>query len=296
MIGDEIMTASEISSGYKEEWTTIIKPTKSWWDIDLKEMWQYRDLLFLLVKRDFVAFYKQTILGPIWIFIQPILTTIMFLIVFGRIARLSTDGIPPILFYLAGVTCWSYISECLTKTSDTFITNASIFGKVYFPRLVIPTSIIISNLVRFGIQFLLFLAAWIYFYNKPGTGLKPNIYIGLVPVLILLMALLSLGFGIIFSSLTTKYRDLRFLLTFGVQLMMYATPVVYPLSMASEKYKWLILANPYSSLIETFRYAFTGSGTFSWVNLGYSAGCTVFVMLVGVLIFNRVERTFMDTV
>ncbi|ULQ52391.1 ABC transporter permease [Flavihumibacter fluvii] len=296
MTTEQIKFNPEADIAGNSEWTTVIQPKRGWLDIDLKEIWRYRDLLMLLVKRDFVAFYKQTILGPVWFFIQPLLTTLMFLVVFGRIARLSTDGVPPILFYLAGVTCWSYISECLTKTSDTFITNANIFGKVYFPRVVIPAAVVISNLVRFSIQLCLFLSVWVYYLTRTGSTIHPNRMILLVPFLVLIMALLSLGLGIIFSSLTTKYRDLRFLLTFGIQLLMYATPVVYPLSLTSEKYRWLILANPFSALVETFRYAFTGSGTFSWYNLGYSALCMLVILATGIIIFNKVERTFMDTV
>lgn len=275
-------------------WSTVIKPQSSLLDINLKEIWRYRDLLLLLVKRDFVAFYKQTILGPIWFFIQPLLTTLMYFLIFGRIANLSTDGVPPILFYLAGVTCWSYISECLLKTSDTFIANASIFGKVYFPRLIIPLSIVISNFVRFGIQFSLFLIVWLYYFLNGQA--QVTFAIILLPYLVLIMALLGLGFGIIFSSLTTKYRDLRFLLAFGVQLLMFATPVVYPLSMASDKMRWFLVINPFTSLIETFRYAFTGSGLFSWMHLAYSSIVALILLFIGVVIFNRVEKSFMDTV
>ncbi|MCG7856230.1 ABC transporter permease [Flavihumibacter sediminis] len=278
-----------------DKWTTIIEPKRKLLDIDLKSLWHYRDLLYLLVKRDFVAVYKQTILGPIWFFIQPLLTTLMYFLIFSRIANLSTEGAPPILFYLAGVTCWSYISECLLKTSDTFIANANIFGKVYFPRLIIPVSIIVSNLVRFGIQFSLFLFVWAYYYIMTDT-IQLTSAIFLLPFVVLVMALLGLGLGIIFSALTTKYRDLRFLLTFGVQLLMFATPVVYPLSMASPKLRLLLLANPFTSLIETFRYAFTGYGTFDWLSLAYSFGFAVIVLLVGVVIFNKVEQSFMDTV
>ncbi len=280
----------------RSEWSTIIEPHKNLFDVNLKEIWRYKDLLMLLVRRDFIAFYKQTILGPIWFFVQPMLTTLMYLLVFGRIAKLPTDGIPPVLFYMAGVTCWSYVSESLTKTSDTFIANANIFGKVYFPRVIIPVSIVISNLIRFGIQFSLFAGIWTFYFFKPDSQLHLSAYVLLVPVLVLMMALLSLGFGIIFSSLTTKYRDLRFLLTFGIQLLMYATPVVYPLSMAPAKLRWLIVGNPFTAIIETFRFAFTGAGTFSWMHLGYSAIFTIAILLTGVLIFNKVERSFMDTV
>jgi lipopolysaccharide transport system permease protein len=279
-----------------EHWDMVIEPRAGSWSLGLRDIWRYRDLLILLVRRDFVTFYKQTILGPIWFFVQPLLTTMMYLLIFGRIAGLSTDGIPGLLFYLAGVTCWTYFAESLTKTSDTFIANANIFGKVYFPRLVIPLSIIMSNLIRLGIQFVLFLVVWIYYLAFTNENVQPTWALALLPFLILLMAMLGLGLGIIFTALTTKYRDLRFLLVFGVQLLMFATPVVYPLSLAPDKYKWLIIANPFTAIIETFRYGFTGSGEFSWFNLGYSTGVILFILFAGIFIFNRVEKTFMDTV
>ena len=279
-----------------DAWQIEIRPQPRFLEFNLKEIWRYRDLLTLLVRRDFVAFYKQTILGPLWFFIQPLLTTAMYFIIFTRVARLSTDGVPPMLFYLAGITCWNYFSESLTKTSETFIANANIFGKVYFPRLIIPLSIVLSSLIRLGIQFLLFLALWLY-YLLVVKSIEPNWWaLALLPLLIILMAALGLGLGIIFSSLTTKYRDLRFLLTFGIQLAMFATPVVYPLSLAPEKYKWLIVANPFTAIIETFRYAFLGKGDMNWVYLGYSAGITVGILIIGMLIFNKVEKNFMDTV
>jgi lipopolysaccharide transport system permease protein len=277
-----------------EQWDLVIEPKGKLYDLNLKDVWSYRDLLMLLVRRDFVSFYKQTIFGPLWFLIQPVLTTAMYLLIFGKIANLSTDGVPPILFYLAGVTCWGYFSETLIKTSDTFIANASIFGKVYFPRLIIPLSIVLSNLIRFGIQFLLFSAVWIFYLAKGKVHITPLIF--LFPLLVLLMAFLGLGLGIIFSSLTTKYRDLRFLLTFGVQLLMFATPVVYPLSLASKKYKWLIIANPFTAIIETFRKAFLGQGDFTWTYLIYSTLVTLVILLVGVVIFNKFEKSFMDTV
>jgi homopolymeric O-antigen transport system permease protein len=279
-----------------DQWDMVIQPREKMWSLRLNEVWHYRDLLMLLVRRDFVAFYKQTILGPVWFFVQPLLTTLMYLLIFGKIAGLSTDGIPGLLFYLAGVTCWSYFSESLTKTSDTFIANANIFGKVYFPRLVIPLSIVLSNLIRLGIQFFLFLIVWIYYYGFTNENVHPNWAIALLPLLVALMALLGLGLGIIFSAFTTKYRDLRFLLTFGIQLLMFATPVVYPLSLAPKKYQWLIVANPFTAIIETFRYAFTGTGSFSWYYLGYSTFITIMIVLLGAVLFNRTERTFMDTV
>lgn len=279
-----------------EQWSIEIKPKSNVFELNLREVWRYRDLLMLMVRRDFVAFYKQTILGPLWFFIQPLLTTAMYLLIFNRVAKLTTDDVPPMLFYLAGVTCWNYFSETLTKTSDTFITNANIFGKVYFPRLVIPLSIVLSNLIRLAIQFLLFLVFW--FYHLFVTGkVQPHWNMMLLfPLLLLLMAALGLGLGIIFSSLTTKYRDLRFLLTFGIQLLMFATPVVYPLSLASEKYRWLIVMNPFTGIIETFRYAFLGKGQFSWLYLGYSCVATLIILVIGTIIFNRVEKNFMDTV
>lgn len=277
-------------------WDMEIRPKSSFFNLNLKEFFRYSDLLWLLVRRDFVAFYKQTILGPIWIFIQPLLTTAMYFIIFNRVAKLQTDNVPPLLFYLAGITLWNYISESLTKTSDTFIANASIFGKVYFPRLIIPVSIVLSSLVRLGIQLGLFIAFWVY--NVVAVkSIQPHWpMILLLPVLVLMMAGLCLGLGVIFSSLTTKYRDLKFLLTFGIQLAMFATPIVYPLSLAPEKYKMLILVNPFSAIVETFRYAFLGSGQFSWLYLGYSALATVIILTIGMLIFNRVEKNFMDTV
>ena len=278
----------------EDEWTEIIEPQHSLLDLQLNEVWRYRDLLILLVRRDFVATYKQTILGPVWFFLQPILTTLTFTLIFGRIAGLSTDGLPMILFYMAGITLWNYFSECLNRTSTVFRDNAAIFGKVYFPRLIMPLSIISSNLMKLGIQFGLFLTCWVY-YLAIGQ-IEPNIYLFLTPILIILMGGLSLGFGMIISAMTTKYRDLAFLLTFGVQLFMYATPVIYPLSSISETYRPLILANPMSSIIETFRYGFLGSGSFSWLMLGYSALFTIIIVLAGTVIFNKVEKSFMDTV
>ncbi len=280
----------------EEHWDIEIKPTESLFKLDFKSVWQYRDLLWLLVRRDFVAQYKQTILGPIWFFVQPLLTTLMYLLIFGRVAKMDTDGLPMIPFYLAGVICWGYFSESLTKTSDTFITNANIFGKVYFPRLVIPLSVVMSSLIRLGVQFSLFLVCWIYYLVSEKTMQPQWGLLWLLPILVVLMAGLGLGLGVIFSSLTTKYRDLRFLLTFGIQLAMFATPVVYPLSLAPEKYRWLIVANPFTSIIETFRFIFMGKGQFEWSYLAYSGVVTVVILIVGSMIFNKVEKTFMDTV
>lgn len=278
------------------QWTEIIKPHTSLLDLRLGDVWRYRDLVMMFVRRDFVSTYKQTILGPIWFFIQPLLTTLTFIIIFGQVAKLSTDGLPQPLFYLAGTTVWSYFSQTLTAISTVFITNAAIFGKVYFPRLTMPVSIVISNIVRFLIQFGLFLAVWGYYVLRSDNNVHPNWLIILTPMLLILMGLLSLGLGMIFSALTTKYRDLAMLLTFGIQLLMYATPVIYPLSSIPAKYKWLILANPMSAVVETFRYAFLGSGSFSWVYLGYSAGLTAVILFIGTVIFNKVEKSFTDTV
>ena len=249
----------------------------------------------LFVRRDFVSNYKQTILGPLWFFIQPLLTTLIFYIIFGRVAKLGTDGIPPFIFYLAGNTVWGYFSQSLTAVSTVFTTNAAMFSKVYFPRLTMPLSIVISNLVRFGIQFALFLVVWIY-YLFSSSAIHPNGYLLLTPMLVVLMGLLSLGLGMIFSALTTKYRDLAMLLTFGVQLALYATPVIYPLSKVPAKWLWLILANPMSAITETFRVGFLGSGTFEWLYLGYSTLATLVILVIGTIVFNKVEKSFTDTV
>ncbi|MGY2133420.1 ABC transporter permease [Hymenobacter sp. HD11105] len=280
----------------EEEWTEIIAPKTRLLDLGLRDVWRYRDLVMLFVRRDFISTYKQTILGPIWFFIQPLLTTLTFIIVFGRVAKLSTDGQPQVVFYLAGVTVWSYFAQTLTATSTVFIANAAIFGKVYFPRLTMPVSIVISNIVRFFIQFGLFLSVWLY-YVVTDDSLRPNWLIALTPALLVLMGLLSLGLGMIFSSLTTKYRDLSMLLAFGVQLLMYATPVIYPLSSITDPtYRLLILANPMASIVETFRYAYLGSGSFHWIYLGYSVLFTVIILFIGTIIFNKVEKSFTDTV
>lgn len=264
-------------------------------DIRIKETVEYQDLLWLLVRRDFVSFYKQTILGPIWFFIQPIFTVLIYTLIFGSVAGISTGGAPKPLFYLAGVVTWNYFSDCLIKTSSVFRDNAGIFGKVYFPRLIMPLSIIFSNLVRFGVQFLLFVLLMGYYYLK-GDHFEVTYYILLFPLLVALMALLGLGLGMIVSALTTKYRDLAFLITFGVPLLMYTTTVVYPLSAAPARYRWLIELNPMTAIIEHFRYGFLGTGTISWASLGYSAVFTVVVVLLGIVIFNKVEKNFVDTV
>ena len=276
-----------------------IKPKKHLFDIDLKEIWDYRDLVFMFVKRDVVTSYKQTILGPIWFFIQPIFTTLIYIVVFGNIAKLSTDGVPMILFYLAGIILWNYFSESFTSTSRTFVENANLFGKVYFPRLILPISKIISGLIKFFIQFVLFLGVYVYFFFfKDTSTIEPNMTLLLLPFYLFLMAVMGLGFGIIFSSLTTKYRDLNFLLTFGVQLLMYATPVIYPLSSLSADSlmrKFLIL-NPLTSILEAMKFGFLGKGYFSVPLIAYSTLFSLLFLLAGVLIFNKTERTFIDSV
>ncbi|WP_113661844.1 ABC transporter permease [Pedobacter nanyangensis] len=274
-----------------------IEPRNSLFDLKLKDTWAYRDLLWLLVRRDFVSFYKQTILGPLWFFIQPIFTTIIFTFVFGQMAKISTDGLPQPLFYMAGITAWNYFADCLTKTSTVFKDNANIFGKVYFPRLIMPLSIVVSNLVRFGVQFLLFLMvmAYYYFIAKADFGITWAIL--LFPLVVVLMALLGLGLGMLISAMTTKYRDLAFLVTFGVQLLMYATTVIYPLSTIAKKpLGWIVAYNPMTPLIETFRYGFLGNGTFSWEALGYTTAVTLGILMLGIVIFNKVEKNFVDTV
>lgn len=278
-----------------DDWTLIIRPKTRWFDLHLGDLWRYRDLVMLFVWRDFVSFYKQTILGPLWFVIQPLLTTLTFTVIFGNIAQLSTDGLPKILFYLSGITAWNYFSDCLLKTSETFTANSNLFGKVYFPRLAVPVSIVISNLIKFGIQLGLFLGFYFYFLGR-GTAAHPTSALLLMPLLVLLMAGLGLGSGIIVSALTTRYRDLRFLVQFGTQLLMYSTPVIYPLSKLPAEYRWIMLANPMTPVIETFRYAFLGTGTFSWNLLGISAAVTLLILAAGVLLFNKVERTFMDTI
>ena len=278
-----------------ESWTLIIQPKKKWYDLRLREILRYKDLLFMFVRRDFVSLYKQTILGPIWFFIQPIITTVTFTVIFGSLAKIPTDGVPQILFYMCGITLWSYFADTLTKTADTFTANANIFGKVYFPRMIVPLSVVVSNLIKLGVQFLLFILFWIY-YLSIADSVHPTFALVLVPYLVVVMGFLGLSLGIIISSLTTKYRDLKFLVVFGVQLLMYASPIVYPLSIVPAQYRWLILANPVTSIIETFKYAFLGMGEFNWLHLGYSSLCTLFLFIIGLLIFQKVEKSFMDTV
>lgn len=276
-------------------WTDIIQPKTSLLNIPIKEVWRYRDLLLMLVKRDFVSYYKQTILGPVWFFVQPILTTLMFVIIFGNIAKISTDELPKFLFYLSGITLWNYFSDCLNKTATVFKDNANLMGKVYFPRLILPLSIVTSNLIKLGIQLLLFFFIWMYFLVTTAT-IQPNFYALLLPFIILIIGLQALGFGMIISSLTNKYRDLIFLLSFAVQLWMYATPIIYPMSAIPEKYKWLINFNPVTPLIEIFRYGFLGKGEFSFISISYCIVFTILILSIGTIIFNKVEKNFMDTV
>ena len=281
-----------------KNWDLIIQNKSSLFRLDLHEVWRYRDLLRMYVKRDIITFYKQTILGPMWFFIQPIMTTIMFMFVFGGIAGISTDGVPQAVFYLAGLVCWNYFADCLTKCSDTFNANQQIFGKVYFPRLIVPFSIVISNMVKMGIQLVLFLVVYAYYFIVLGT-FEINWTIVLFPVLLLMLASLGLGFGLVISSLTTKYRDLRFLITFGVQLWMYATPVIYPLSVMKQNYPdkiWVIVANPLTAIIETFKFGFTGVGVFEWNYLLYSFVMSIAVLFLGIIVFNRVQKNFMDVI
>lgn len=278
----------------EENWSEVITPKTSLLDIRLHELWQYRDLVMMFVKRDFTASFKQTVLGPVWFLLQPLITSFTFLIIFNKVAKIET-GIDPMVFYMAGITIWGYFSECLTKTATVFRENAGIFGKVYFPRLAMPVSIVISNLVKFGIQLFLFLLFWGY-HLITDRNIHPNAAVFLLPVLVLIMGLMALGLGMIITALTTKYRDLALLLGFGVQLLMYATPVIMPISEMSEKYRWIILANPLSPIVETFRYGFTGAGTFSIGYLLYSVVFTLIVLILGILTFNRVEKSFTDTV
>jgi lipopolysaccharide transport system permease protein len=289
------MKAESSTQITNEQWDMIISPRRNLFDLRLGELWRARDLILLFVRRDFVSVYKQTILGPLWYLIQPLLTTITFTVIFGKIAALPTDGLPQFLFYMSGTVIWTYFASCLTKTSETFVSNANLFGKVYFPRLAVPVSILISNLIAFAIQFAFFLAFMGYF-ALTGADIHPNLWILLSPALLVLMAGLGLGVGIIISSLTTKYRDLRFLVQFGVTLLMYATPVIYPASAIPARFQFLIQANPMTPVVEAFRYAFLGGGSVQPLGLLYSFGFMVVVVIVGAVIFNRVEATFMDTV
>ncbi len=288
----------------ESQWTTVIKPKESLFSVDFAELWRYRDLIALFVRRNITTQYKQTILGPLWYVLQPALTVMMYMVVFGGIAGIPTDGVPQPLFYLAGTCMWQYFADCLTRTSNTFVDNAPIFGKVYFPRLVMPVSMVISNLLRFAIQFGFFIIIYIvYAFTQPGLTAHLNVYALLFPLLVLMLAGLALGFGILISSWTTKYRDLQILFTFVVGLWMYATPIVYPLSQVKGKViagfdiYTLMCLNPVTSIIEAFKYGWLGAGEFiGWGWLGYSFGFMTVLLLLGIVIFNKVQKSFMDTV
>lgn len=277
------------------DWTIEIKPKKRWLDVDLKGIWRYRDLFYMYVKRDIVTVYKQTILGPLWFLIQPILTTIMYMVVFGGLAGISTDGMPQPLFYMSGITLWNYFASAFTVSSNVFTTNASVFGKVYFPRLIVPLAGVTSNLIKLIIQLSLFIVVYIYYYFQ-GANIALNWTILLSPFLVLLIAFHSMSLGLIVSSLTTKYRDLQQLITFGIQLFMYATPVIYPMSTAPEKYQMLLKLNPLTPIFESFRYSCMGGGEFDVTGLLYSTLVMIFLMIISVIIFSRAERNFMDTI
>ena len=282
---------------FDEKWTTEIRPKDKLLSVDFKEIWRYRDLMMLFVKRNIITQYKQTILGPLWYVIQPMMTTVMYMVVFGGIAKISTDGLPQPLFYLAGISFWQYFADCLTKTSNTFVNNAGIFGKVYFPRLVTPLSDVISNLVRFGIQLALFFFVYLYYVLFTDVHIQPNAYALLFPFLIVLLAGLALGFGILFSSMTTKYRDLQLLLGFFVSLWMYATPVIYPLStITNDKLRLVMQLNPLTGIVEFFKYGMLGVGAHDWWMLGYSFAFMILLLSIGIVVFNKVQKSFMDTV
>lgn len=281
---------------YREEWTGVIRPTGNWLDLHLADLWRYRDLVILFVWRDFVTVYKQTVLGPLWFLLQPLLTTAVFVMIFGGIAGISTDGVPRPLFYLLGTVVWSYFASCLVKTSTTFTSNAHIFGKVYFPRLTVPVSIVISSLISFAIQMLLYLVIYLFYVIQGWIEPLAGPVLFLLPLLVIQMAALGLGCGIIVSSLTTRYRDLGLLVSFGVQLGMFVTPVVYPASLVPERWQWLVFFNPMAGIIEAFRYSFHGVGMLNGIQLLVGSGLTLLILLGGIVIFSRVERNFMDTV
>jgi lipopolysaccharide transport system permease protein len=278
-----------------EPWTTVICPQHPWFKFDLRELWQYRDLIQLFVRRDFVALYKQTVLGPLWFILQPLFTTLVFTVIFGKIAKIPTDGLPQFLFYFSGTVCWSYFSECLNQTSQTFLANAGIFSKVYFPRLAVPLAKVISNIFKFFIQFAIFLVFLFYFYQQ-GAPVHPNLGVMALPLIVLQMAILGIGCGLIVSALTTKYRDLSLVVTFGVQLWMFATPVVYPLSQIPERYRIYFVLNPMTSVVEGFRTAFLGAGSLSPLYYLLGVLITLAIFFVGIVLFNRIEKTFVDTI
>lgn len=282
---------------FVDNFDLIIRPKRHAFDINFKEIWQYRDLLRMFVKRDVITVYKQTILGPIWFIVQPILTTLIYIVVFGNIAQISTDGTPMALFYLSGIVIWNYFAESFNQTSDTFTQNAAIFGKVYFPRLIMPLSKVVSGLIKFFIQLAFFLIVYTYYLvSEPGI-VQANWTLALIPLYVVIMSMMGMGLGILFTSMTTKYRDLKFLITFGVQLLMYATPVIYPMSTIPEgKLKTLIQLNPLSPIVESFKYSFLGAGHFSYSALAYSAGFAIVTLIIGIIVFHKTERNFIDTV
>jgi len=282
----------------EEDWDIEITPKSALLDLKLNDVWQYRDLLILLVKRDFIAFYKQTILGPVWFFVQPVITIVMYTIVFGNLAGIPTDDVPKPLFYLAGTIIWNYFADCLTKTSTVFKDNAGMLSKVYFPRLIMPLSIVLSNLVKFGVQLILFIVLLVFYWLN-GATIQPNMFVLLFPLLVIFIAGAGLGLGMMISAVTTKYRDLAFIVSFGVPLLMYSTTVIYPLSevlLKHPNYQWFIKLNPVTAIIETFRYGFLGRGSFSWALLGYSSLITILLLITGIIVFNRIEKNFVDTV
>lgn len=280
----------------QQHWSVVIKPKTGFFEINYRELWDYRDLVYLLVKRDFISFYKQTIFGPLWFLIQPLFTTLIYVFVFGRLAGLSTDGLPPALFYMTNIIAWNYFAECINKTSTVFKDNANVFGKVYFPRLIMPVSIVISNLVKFGVQFGLLLIAIAYFVLFRGYEVNFTWYILIYPLMVLLLAAIGLGGGMIISAMTTKYRDLSFLVAFGVQLFMYVTPIIYPVSAASEKVKDIAMMNPLSPIIEGMRLGLLGQGEFTTGGMIYAVVTVLVILFSGIFIFNKVEKSFVDTV
>ena len=280
-----------------ETWDLTIEPREGWFDLHLQDLWRYRDLVVLFVRRDFVAQFKQTILGPAWFVLQPLLTTIMFTVVFGNIAKLSTDGLPKILFYMSGNILWLYFSTCLLSTCNTFAGNAHLFGKVYFPRLAVPVAVVISQMLRLALQFVFFLGFWVFYRLFTHAQICLTPHAALLPLLVLIMAALGLGCGIVISAATTKYRDLQYLVQFGVQLAMYTTTAIFPLAaIKGGNARYFILANPMTPIIESFRYGFLGTGVFDWGHLLYSALVAALLLVAGIVVFNHVERTFMDTV
>jgi lipopolysaccharide transport system permease protein len=295
LISNRAHEGEALGSRTSADWTVVISPRRPWLDLRLGELWHARELIALFVRRDFVAGYTQTILGPLWFLLQPLVTTLTFTVIFGRIARLPSDGVPSFLFYMAGMVVWTYFAACLTKTADTFTTNANLFGKVYLPRLSVPISIVISNLITFAIQLALFLVFLLVFWLR-GVAVRPGPAILLLPLLVLLMAGLGFGLGTIVSSLTTRYRDLHHVVGFGTHLLLYATPLVYPLSLVPDGWRAWIEANPLAPIVEAFRYAFLGAGTISVGSLAYSAAFACAVVVVALVLFNRVEQTFVDTI